>query len=54
MTIYVTTVDGNATGYGSGTGWHIDDVGDLHIRGTSGNVATIHRTHWVSVSRATA
>lgn len=35
-----------------GTGWHIDDDGHLHIRGRSGNVATVHRDHWTSVGQA--
>lgn len=52
-TLTVRTADGGDLTH-KGTGWSVDSNGHLHIIGPpgTGNVATIHRDHWVAISRS--
>lgn len=48
--IVVTGAEGSRGNHASATGWHVDELGDLHIRKTGGgNLATYARGTWVSV-----
>jgi hypothetical protein len=51
MTIDVQTPTGSQRF--EGTGWEVDSAGHLSVLGRPGTgvVATIHRDHWVGVSR---
>lgn len=53
MKIVVTTSsDSNVFPYtfNSATSWHVDDLGRLHIRKATGNLATFNVGSWNSVS----
>jgi hypothetical protein len=48
--IVVTTTAGERDHLPTATAWHVDEVGDLHVRKeTRGNIATYARCLWVSV-----
>ena len=52
QTLTVRTAEGVDLTH-EGTGWSVDEHGHLHIIGAPGvgNVATIHRDHWVAISK---
>lgn len=53
MAIRVSSEDGSWD-HLDATGWHIDELGFLHIRGKDGkgNVATYHSARWTWVGRS--
>lgn len=51
MTITVHRTTGGTVTLDAEAGWHVDEHGYLHIRGTAGNTATFAPTAWAFVAR---